>query len=424
MSISFTSSELLSEPISQEYVPQVGLSFFTLSRNRPIFSNRVIHDMIPDPRVIFGLMLLKGPINWRTRFFTEEEAETIDIPQLIGELDVKFPYIVKASNPEVEKFVKKTISRFWTTSTNAALRALEWGFSGSESLYEESDGKIQFDRLKSLNPPDTKAVTKDGEFVGLTLRNFSRASLINDPKTVFIGGPKAFWHVHWRERHPYYGLSRLFGAYIPWWEQWSDGGYRDIRRLWFYKNAFEGGIIWHPPGTTRDSNNMIIVNKDYAREIIEKKRTGGVMAFPNSPAETPNGRAWDYDPPTPLPVPAGLLEYGATLRAEILEGMGIPNEVIESPGNQGFGSSAGREVPELAFFAIIQELVQWLVSDVHSQIIKPLLMLNFSDSVDVEIIPFPMKTTQLEEQGNLGGSSGGTSSAKAPVSSPKPKSNS
>ena len=362
----FTAQDLLKEPVTAEYIPFMRHSGFLVTgfRNRPPFSRLHVREMLTDPRVQFGLWLIKGPIMSNAKF------------------------VVKSENTEVQDFVIKSVERFWRTSAVRALKAVEWGYSGSEVIYEVKNGQVHFQTLRDLDTPDVSVVTNSGRLQGIIVRHVPMGTQPQSHKIkVFIGGPKAFLHVHMRERNPWYGLSRLFASFIPWWEQWSDGGYRDVRRLWFYKNAFEGGILYHPPGITRLNDGTIISNKDLAREMIEKKRTGGVIAFPNLTVDASGNRAWEYEAAKPNDIPGGLMEYGTTLRDEILEGMGIPTEVVESSGGEGFGSSSGRAIPQMAFFSTLQEIAQWLIHDFQVQILEPLVALNFGEGIDFEVVP-------------------------------------
>jgi len=374
MNKDFNPDELLGTPMTADYMPSGYAGIFLFARNRPPFSLTVIQEMLADPRVIFGLWLLKGPILANSRFFIECE------------------------NEDVKEFLVRNVTRFWKNSAARALKAIEWGYSGSEVMYRVNEGKIEFDILKDLHSQDLMAVTHDGSLVGFTVRNVPDPHTKQGRHKIFLGIPKGFWHTHWRTHHPWYGLSRLYGAHIPWWEMWSDGGYRDVRRLWFHKNAFEGGTMYHPPGITRTKDGLTISNKDLAREMIEKKRTGGTLTLPNTMGAD-NVRSWEYIPPMANQIPAGLMEYGQSLKEELFEGMGIPPEVFQN-ATSGFGAASGRQIPEEAFFSILQEMTQWLISDADNQIFRHLVRINFGE-VPYEIVPFGLTGKAEEREAEL-----------------------
>lgn len=368
-------SDLTKQSPATFYEPASYYSGFVPLSNRPPFTAATVAQMLTDPRVVYGLWLLKGPIITNAHVY------------------------VKCNNEIIRQYVIEQINRFWMNSAMRALKAIEWGYYGAEVMYREVKGQIHFDTLRDFQPPDVKLKTYLGRPLGIVVRNVKGA---NQP--VFLGFPKAFYHVHWRDRNPWYGLSRLFGAHVPWWEIWSDGGYRDIRRLWFYKNAYEGGTIRHPPGSSRDEHGILRPHKEMAREMVDKKRTGGTLTLPNTPGGGADGQgyAWDYEPPVANPAPEGLLEYGETLREEIFEALGIPPEVIQSGGDQGFGSSTGRQVPQMAFYSILQELFQWLLTDLMDYLLTPLLTIVFGQGYEeVTLMPF-----NLGEDLSSGGSPG------------------
>lgn len=368
-----TPEQLLQESPAKDYEPKgyYGVSSF-LGTGRPPFNSGVISAMLTDPRVIYGLWLLKGPIVCNAHVKVECDDETI------------------------KQFVIDQINRVWSNlEIVKVLKAIEWGYSGCEVLYREKDGLVQIDTFRDFHTPDVKPVVKDGTAIGMTVRNPGAQ------QDVYLGFPKSILHLHWRERNRFYGLSRLFGAHVPWWEIWSDGGYRDIRRLWFYKNAYEGGILRHPPGSSQTAEGALKANRDIGRELIEKKRAGGLLTLPNTPSGESGGYAWDYEPPAANPAPEGLLEYGAVLRDEILEALGIPPEVIASGGDQGFGSSTGRQVPQLAFYSILQELFQWFLTDLDVCVLRPLTEANYGlGSAVYDLLPF--KLSEDVESGDAG----------------------
>lgn len=369
--------ELLGSPLTAEYVPYAVSGTFSLSRHRPPFTYYMVREMLTDPRIIYGLWLIKGPLASRAEVQVVCEDETI------------------------RQFLITNINRFWRTSIMIALSAIEWGISASEVMYRYTDGQIQFDKLRYIDPLDVRTVTSKGEICGINVRNIPLRGQVRQ-QALYIGAPKCMIHLHWREKSPYYGLSRLYGAHVPWWETWSDGGYRDIRRLWYYKNAFEGGVMYHPPGMTRLPSGLLIDNKDLAREMITKKRTGGTLVFPNSFIGDSQNRSWEYEPPTSNSGPEGLLDYGELLRSEELEAMGIPPEIVQSGGNQGFGSSTGRQIPQDAFFAVLQELLQYLVNDLDTYVLRYLVQLNFGPAAaSYDLIPLPLTPSEdPENNGN------------------------
>jgi hypothetical protein len=336
-----------------EYIPNTYTGYWAYNRMRPLFTQFTVREMLIDPRVIFGLWLIKGPILSKAKFSVESD------------------------NEDVREHVVDMINEFWLNGAVQALKAIEWGYSGNEVLYKihEKTGRIVYNGLKDFEPPSVKVITKGGSRVGILVDDFQTVSM-TPGKAVYLGGPKAFHHVHWRHLHPYYGRSRLVGSHIPWNEQWSEGGYRDIRRMWFYRNAFEGGTLYAPRGKVKTQEGVIKSYQDIAQEILDRKRTGQTMVLPNDVDQRSGQRKWEYKEPKGNTIPSGLFEYGESLRIEILEAMGIPYEVIEASGNEGFGSSSGREIPETAFYAILQEELNWLIYDFVEQVVRPSVQIN------------------------------------------------
>ena len=49
--------------MTEDYLPNAYISnFASVNRNRPAFTRQVVREMLSDPRIIYGLWLLKGPI--------------------------------------------------------------------------------------------------------------------------------------------------------------------------------------------------------------------------------------------------------------------------------------------------------------------------------------------------------------------------
>lgn len=386
---------LLGPPMTGDYVPQAVYGMYgyvgLMNRHRPPFSYLTIRDMLCDPRVGFGLMLLKGPI--------------IANPT----------YVVECEDATVTTYLEANIKRFWNIAALRVMKALEWGFSPHEILYRRnpSDGLIYFDDVRDLEPLDCRPVVLDGRVVGFTYRQgpdpHGNSIMTNkdqtpgvqrdDPRSRmaqdgwhYLGAPKALWHIHNRERNPWFGLSRLFGAHVPWHEMWSEDGYRNIRKLWFFGCAFDGGIMYHPPGMVATEQGPKPA-RDYAREMIQKKRTGSVLTLPNSPTGDGGEQAWIYQKPEGNPTPAGLMEYGEDLRNEMFEALGIPPEVIQSSGETGFGSASGRQVPQMAYHAILHSLAQSLLLDFDKYCLRYLVHTQFGP-VPYELSCEPLGSVQ------------------------------
>jgi hypothetical protein len=363
--------QLLRPPITAEYEPpDLALSAHFFHPNRPLFTLWHVDAMLTDPRVRFGLDLLRGPIITNAHF------------------------IVHTKNIALKTFLASQINRFWRTSIQTALRCMDYGFLGCEVLYRSVDNFLQFDRLKFLHPHNTRVVTVKGEFVGMDV---ARVGTVDS--TVYVGRPKAFWTVHARDSHAWYGRSRLRGAFLAWNEIWSDHGYRDQRRVWFYKNAYAGPKVGYPPGSTpsEEAGEPPLDHRNVAQEIVDKMVTGTGITYPVIAAGPQGG--WIIEDAKPISIPEGLMEYGDSLADEIWEGMGIPPEVARA---EGTGAFAGRRVPQQAFYSVLQEIMQDIITDFDEQILKPLTFLNFGASQSYEIECFGlMRSEDQDEQGGI-----------------------
>jgi hypothetical protein len=371
-------------PITKNYVPTVYFSIWSYISKTPPFTLLNVSNMLADFRIRWGLWMLKGPIMSKGKFF------------------------IKTEDAEVKEYLIKTVTRFWRTSAIRALKAIEWGYSCNEALYRtgEQDGLIHFHSLKDIHSYDARALTRDGHISAANIYRVPKKEAISaaSNQKVTLYGPRKLWHTHARELHPFYGQSRLYGAYLPWIEIWTDGGYRDSRRLFFHKYAFDGGGLYVPEGTTNVGDDGTgrprnVANMVLGRDIIDKKKTGGTTILPGI-TDDQGKRKWEPIPPTINPTPAGLMEYGEILKDEMWEGMGIPPEIARA---QGTGSYAGRVVPLMGFYSILQELIYWLIHDADEQIFRPLVDFNFGEGREYEIIPFSILDEALKEENEEGG---------------------
>lgn len=339
---------------------------------RPIFRTAFVPLMMRDPHIWYGIELIKGPIISKSKFMVDCEDE------------------------EIKTFVEEQLERFWMKGISKALDCITWGYSGSEVLYEfdKETSTLNYKDLKFIYQRDMTVHTKNGELCEVKIRNATK-----DRGDLFLRPPKIFWTVHNKKANPYYGRSRLEGAFDTWWEIWQPKGYRGIRHLWYYKYAFNGGVLYYPDGATIDpETGEPVSNALIAQELLDKKETGGSLALPN---KTGDNRDWEYEEPKGNAPPEGLLEYGDVLRDELWEGIGVPPEVAKQEESGGF---AGRRVPQQAFYSYLQEISNEMCFDFDDQIIKFLVKLNYGN-VKYKIRPISiLQTLQKEEMGLVTGS--------------------
>lgn len=361
----------------------------TVNANRPIFQRHWAPVMMRDPHVWYGMELIKGPIISKAKFTVESDT------------------------PEVQEFVQRQIDNFWNKSISKALDCLIWGYAASEVIYEfnKEQNCIDFKDLRYLRPRDVKAVTKNGQFIGCEVSNIQNNT--GGPK--YLAQKKVFWTVHDKKFHRWYGRSRLEGAFDSWWEIWQPKGYRAIRHLWFYKNAFSGGVLYYPDGTTEDpETNEQIPNVIIAQEMMDRKETGSSIALPN---KTGDNRDWEWEDAKSNAIPEGLLDYGDILRDEIWEGIGVPPEVAKTEDSGGF---AGRRVPQQAFYSYLQEIANDIVNDFDEQILKYNLVPLAYGEVSYKIVPISILQTLQEEEmglvtGKLPGQAGDPNMDEEPI---------
>jgi hypothetical protein len=369
MSNIWVPNNFLGKVKTAEYVPRhYGGRTWQGFRRIPPFNLSTVEQMLTDPRIAFGLRLIKGPIRANAKFF------------------------IRTKNKSLREYLQENIGRFWMNASIRVLKSVEWGFSCSEVLYDVKDGDLMYDDIKDINPPDVKCETLNGRLVKANIRSMSQG-VDGDMRPTSIYPPNMLWNTQEIEYNPYYGRSRLYGAYIPWLEKWSEGGFRDIRRLFYFKYSYFGGILYFPPGSTvlnddGSGNGRIVDNMDLARELLEKMRTGATLTLPNR-VEADGTKAWEYVPAASLGEPAGLVDYGDSLSDEEWEGMGIPPEVARA---EGTGAYAGRLIPMQAYYSILQETLDAVMRDADQWVFNPLAVATFGEQEgnDYDIIPFSL----------------------------------
>jgi hypothetical protein len=379
------------------YVPFMTASYLAhvYAHNFPVFDRSLIPIMVRDPRIKFGLQMIKGPILGNTAFVEDAKKEDPGLHEVMRELGVQFVYSVKGSSSEVEEHVLKSLKRFWCNGAKIALTAIEWGFSCSEVIYNKTkDNQIEYSCLKFINPMNVKPLLKDQKYLwGARLQGIQGHGGVKDIKRA-----KMLWHVHEREFNAYYGQPRVEWAFVPWHEMWTQYGARDIRRTWFFRNSYDGGTMRYPIGKVQTDQGMITDNKDLAMQMMSQTQTGGFRIFPNRVSSDGKTQEWEYEPPSANITPAGLMEYPEELRNEILEALGVPPEVIESSSDSGFGSATGRKIPLVVYYSTLVELANYLLEDFERFVLRLTVARNFGDdaSFDIERV-MPLKGQEAKQ---------------------------
>jgi hypothetical protein len=250
-------------------------------------------------------------------------------------------------------------------------------------------------------PWDVRVVTLNGKKVGMLVKRVPGRN-----GRVYVGGPKSFWFVNKREINPWYGQSRLLGAFDPWIELINDGGAKDVRRLYYYKYAFQGDTLYYPPGSTAspDEAGRLTSNKDLARDMVEKRRAGAVAVFPNTVDPITNTKQWEWVAAQSGPGSVDILDYYDRLKNEIREGLGVPPEIFTA-AQTGSGYS-GRVIPQEGFDASLQSIVNWLIHDFDDQVLQYLVRLNFGEEALSRYEIIPMNLGDLQSKPDLPGEEG------------------
>lgn len=340
-----------------------------------LFTLADVEVMRRDPQVDFGLRMLRAPLHTVTWKVT-------------GDADVA-------------AFVDEQLKRIWQKDLTKILRMFEYGYAGAEVLYKQEEGCWEFDTLKDFYPRDVVPLVTStvldqkgrmdpnaSKLCGVRVKNVGTTGHID------LAMPRAFWIANEAEFGSLYGRSRLVGAWEPWIEKCGKHGAKDIRRLWYVKNAYRGGKMRHPAGFLEGPDGAQVSCQDYAREIGEKVETGGIMVLPNARDEQGN-YLWDYEEPQVNGELRDVREYPKDLDDEILKGLGVPPELVRA-SETGSGFS-GRMVPAEVFYTSEDEIADNVIATVDRQILRPLVAINFGSGRKYQIEPESL-AKKMQEQ--------------------------
>lgn len=303
---------------------------------------------------------------WPTRFCIEAVYEMLKDPQVtlaaaLRRAPLLSPIFTVKGPANLKTFVEEELQRFWMMAMPEAVDGMFFAVSALECIYKRAGGLVRFDRVESFNPRDVKALTDGSKLLGF--KASGRYTLT---------GLKAFLYMHKRRHREWTGNSCLEPTFDPWMEKWDYRGAKEARKLWFYKWAFQGGIMVYPKGSQQTATG-IRTNQQIARDAVERMGFGAAITL-EAPGEAKNGN-WEYIAPTINGEATGLTERIDSLDVDITRSLEIPDDIVRQ--DSGTGSYAGRSIPMMAFFITQKHLLLNFGLQVMEQVILPLVALNF-----------------------------------------------
>lgn len=380
-----------------DYRPPIDSRVFFIDQGLPPFTLRTAYAMLEDSQVKLGTAIRIAPL--------------------------LLPRIRLTGDPQIVQFVRETLTDIWQRDIQDIISGLWYGVAGGELVYKQDQrtGQVRLKNFKPMYPGDLTLLHNGNKPVGLKItpggaaRNLGTSSYRDSVGTQdsVLRGMKSFVFINRPLFGEWLGRSDLSGAYNPWLEKADWKGAKHSRKLWFYKNAFGGGIIFHPPGTydhvLPDGTTRRIPYRDLARQAITQAENGAVYAFEMVLHPETKEPLWKIEPPTINGDGTGLIEYVKELDLEIMRGLGIPDDVVSQ--DSGTGSFAGRTIPLQAFFLSMTTTLREIFDAIREQIVDPLVRLNFGkgaeDRYDVQAVLVDtealMPTTPSQKNPQAGG---------------------
>ena len=335
----------------------------------PAFTYLDIPRMLRDGRVQFGLRILRSPFQ-------------------------QVQFRVRATSPAAAAFATTTLRRFWRLGVPRLLHNYFcWGYAPAVFAYGPVGRRIGLVGVTCPDPRDAAVYVRDRGRQAAALAGFDLPAGGAWGGRTFVGPPHGLWFAGHGEFGPYYDRPRLAGAFAAFLEKNGRGGALHSRRLWYRKNAYSGGTVYHPPGDITLADGERMAGVDYARQILEYEENGGIKTWPNT-RDALGNREWEYEPPESRSDVAGVLDYPKELDAEIDVGLGIPPEVVEAA--EAGGGWSGRMIPAMAFFGTADELAGLVVGQFVAACLRPLVRANFGPRAGVAVEAVPLYETLLK----------------------------
>jgi hypothetical protein len=345
-------------------------SFYHPALERGTFTYYDIEAMRRDPQCQIGLRILRAPVH---------RAE----------------WEIKCKNEQAAQWADATLRRFWTQDLTKAMRMLEWGSSGGETVYrvDEDTNHVEYVEIRDIHLFDMRVLEQGGKQVGVKLTQGNNTIL----------APRFSWWTNEQEYSSYFGRPRLAGAFEPWMELRGKKGAIDVRRGWFFKNVYRSLIMRHPLGSI-DVDGQMMSCQQYARQICEEVEAGATFCLPSVKDEQGHD-LWSIEDAKINGDGQFLLEYPKQLNQEILTGMGIPPEVVQA-SETGSGWS-GRNVPFLVFLTSEDQIVDACVTGFKRNVLDHLMQVNWGIGPDDYKIDVKSLVPTQQDQQEQGGAEQG-----------------
>lgn len=403
--------ENLERQLTEGYRPQLPVELMFGGNGMPYMSLRADTELMlthPDVRQALGYFRggIAGAEFWG--------GPNPDAAEGSPEADQGLP--ICPEDDKVGRFIKEQCERFWDRGVPQLQRADEYGWIGSEQVYDSTDGVFKWENCFTFSPRDTYLLTQDYKPVGVRVKNVDQSTRPVDLWMAGVNVPaKGIWYANQPRYNSYYGQSQLYAAWRPWRRLAYKDGLESVIDGCLYRLGYQGPIGRYPDVDLvgpQGVPNQTLGNdgkprryaRDIMRQICEQYKAGASVGLPSVRDDKGN---YLYDlilPTSALQGIDGLLNAAKALRDQITAGIGVPPELIEA-ADSGSGYS-GRRIPLEAFLANQQQIADAMLRLFVHQVLRPLVKYNFQDvkwNVQVKSL---IKTRTKAAQGANAGQSG------------------
>ena len=301
----------------------------------------------------------------------------------------------ECENTEVAEWGIKQMRKFWDRGVPKLQQGgYSYGWCGAENLYDETEGRLEWDDLVDFHPRDTFLLTQDQRHIGIRVKHLIGCA--DGQVDLWFAEDnipaKGLWYAHDQRFNSTHGTPQVLLAWRPWRRLATVDAAESITDLALYRHGVNPPIGRFPsesyklPTTQAGPAglaNPFGVQYEYARDamrkFLEQFKSGAVIALPSDkyPPERGGDWKWMLDFPESTINVDGLLGYIDYLKNEISYGVGFPPELLEA-AESGSGYS-GRAIPLEAFLATQQRFADAFCRLFLQQVLRPLILRNFGD---------------------------------------------